>query len=196
VQNSLERLTRALNQPPRDGDSWLVGLEERHQYRVVCPASRSASPFPDVQVECGMFGLFQRRKDAIEAQAESESGRSTEAVVKSDPPEALNVTGPDCKIDRETVVALNVKVVCDLAGLLPDKAKYEVLRDQAIGMALSIQNGTYREFAVDHVAGLCRRCGDAKELLDRVTDESLRERILKTCPELRHMVWSPPATLN
>jgi hypothetical protein len=171
-----------------------------------------------------MFGLFQRRKDAIEAQGGPESGQSAEAVVKSDspkalkeagsdckigregrvtgnaaepvvksdPPKALNVTGSDCKIDRETVVALNVKVVCELASLLPDKAKYEVFRDQAINMALSIQNGTYREFAVDHVAGLCRRCGDAKELLDRVTDESLRERILKTCPELRHLVWSPP----
>ena len=178
------------------------------------------------QVECGMLGLFKRRKDAIEAQGGPESGQSAEAlvtsdllealeetgsdckidrdsgvarngnaaepVVNSDPPKALNATRSDCKIDRETVVALNVKVVCELASLLPDKAKYKVFRDQAIGMALSIQNGTYREFAVHHVAELCRRCGDAKDLLDRVTDESLRERILKTCPELRQPVWSPP----
>jgi hypothetical protein len=116
------------------------------------------------------------------------NGNAAEPVVKNNPPKVLNVTRADCKIDRETVVALNVKVVCELAGLLPDKAKYKVFRDHAIGMALSIQNGPYREFAVDHLAGLCRRCGDAKDLLDRVTDESLRERILKTCPELRHPV--------
>jgi hypothetical protein len=119
------------------------------------------------------------------------NGNAAEPVVKSDPPKALNVTGSNCKIDRETVVALNVKVVCELAGLLPDKAKYKAFRDQAIGMALSIHNRTYREFAVDHVVGLCRRRGDAKDLLDRVTDESLRERILKTCPELRHPLVTP-----
>ena len=164
-----------------------------------------------------MLGLFKRRKDAIEAQGGPESGQSAETVVTSDlleavketgsdckidrdagvtrngkaaepvvknnPPKVVNVRRSDCKIDREAVVALNVKLVCELAGLLPDKAKYKVFRDEAIGMALSIQNGTYREFAVDHVTGLCRRCGDA--------DESLRERILKTCPELRHPVWSP-----
>jgi len=128
------------------------------------------------------------------------NGNAAEPVVKSDPPKALNVTGSvtgsDCKIDRKTVVALNVRVVCELASLLPDKAKYKVFRDQAIGMALSIQNGAYREFAVDHVAGLCRGRGDAKDLLDRVTDESLRERILKTCPELRHPVWSPPTLIE
>jgi hypothetical protein len=104
-------------------------------------------------------------------------------------PEALNKPSPDSKIDRESVVALNVKVVCDLAGLLPDKAKYEVTRGQAIGLALSIKNGTCRNFAVDHVVGLCRRRGEvhvAKELLDQVTDKSLREHILKICPELRH----------
>ena len=156
-----------------------------------------------------MLGLFKRRKDAIEAQGGPESGQSAEAVVTSDLLEALKETGSDCKIDRDSEVArngnaaepvvnsdppkaLNVKVVCELASLLPDKVKYKVFRDQAIDMALSIQNGTYREFAVHHVAELCRRCGDAKDLLDRVTDESLRECILKTCPELRHPVWSPP----
>ncbi len=104
-------------------------------------------------------------------------------------PEAPNVPSPDSKIGRESVVALNVKVVCDLAGLFPDKAKYEVTRGQAIGLALSIQNGTCRNFAVGHIVGLCRRRGEvhfAKKLLDQVTDDSLREHILKVCPELRH----------
>ena len=101
----------------------------------------------------------------------------------------LTTPNPDNKINRETVTALNVKVVCDLASLLPDKAKYEVTRGQAIGMALSIENGPCQTFAVNHVVGLCRRRGDvhiAKELLDQVTDNSLREQILKMCPELRH----------
>ena len=144
------------------------------------------SDLPEALKETGSDSKINREAGV------ARNGNAEEPVVKSDPPKALNVTGSNYKIDRETVVALNVKVVCELAGLLPDKAKYKVFRDQAIGMALSIQNGIYREFAVDHVAGLCRRCGDAKDLLDRVTDESLRERILKTCPELRHPVGHPP----
>jgi hypothetical protein len=148
------------------------------------------SDLPEALKETGSDSKIDREAGV------ARNGNAAEPVVKSDPPKALNVTGSNYKIDRETVVALNVKVVCELAGLLPDKAKYEVFRDQAIGMALSIQNGIYREFAVDHVAGLCRRCGDAKDLLDRVTDESLRERILKTCPELRHPVWSPPTLIE
>ena len=144
------------------------------------------SDLPEALKETGSDSKINREAGV------ARNGNAAEPVVKSDPPKALNVTGSNYKIDRETVVALNVKVVCELAGLFPDRAKYKVFRDQAIGMALSIQNGIYREFAVDHVAGLCRRCGDAKDLLDRVTDESLRERILKTCPELRHPVGHPP----
>ena len=55
--------------------------------------------------------------------------------------------------------------------------------------ALSIRNGPYRYFAVDHVVGLCRRRGElhvAKQLMDHVKDNALREHILRMCPELRH----------
>jgi hypothetical protein len=100
-------------------------------------------------------------------------------------------TVSDSKRDREAVVALNVKAICDLAGFLPDRAKYESFRDHAMVMALSLADGPYREFAVAHVAGLCRRSGEvhvAMELYDQVTSESLRERILKSCPELRPLV--------
>lgn len=96
---------------------------------------------------------------------------------------------PESTIHREAVAALNVKVVCELADLLPDKAKYEVTREEAIGLALSIENGSCRYFALDHVVGLCRKRGDlhvAKQLLDQVADNALREHILKLCPELRH----------
>ena len=126
--------------------------------------------------------LKQARRRRVPPNGHAESPLNVEAKPRTTP-------NPDSKIDRETVTALNVKVVCDLASLLPDKAKYEVTRGQAIGMALSIENGPCRTFAVNHVVGLCRRRGDvhiAKELLDQVTDNSLREQILKMCPELRH----------
>jgi hypothetical protein len=166
-----------------------------------------------------MFGLFRRRKEAIEGRVEPEVAepqrlveiplespndtgpdskkdreavalKASEALVEI-PPEAPNDTVSDSKIDREAVVALNVKAICDLAGFLPDRAKYESFRDHAMVMALSLQDGPYREFAVDHVAGLCRRSGEvhvAMELYDQVTNESLRERILTSCPELRPLV--------
>jgi hypothetical protein len=117
--------------------------------------------------------------------------KASEAVVEMDPSQAPNATVSDSKIDREAVVALNVKAICDLARFLPDRGKYESFRDHAMDMALSLQDGSYREIAVDHVVGLCRSSGEvhiAMELYGRVTNESLRERILETCPELRPLV--------
>ena len=162
-----------------------------------------------------MFDFFQPRKTVTTAGSQSakavandpaqplvQAGPDSKTSQKtSSPPNAqaqsplkdkakpLTTPNSDNKINRETVTALNVKVVCDLANLLPDQTKYEVTRGQAIGMALSIENGPCQTFAVNHVVGLCRRRGDvhiAKELLDQVTDNSLREQILKMCPELRH----------
>lgn len=163
-----------------------------------------------------MFAFFQPRKNVgpestqsaepianndlakavVEATSEAETNQKTqtprnrpEASLVGGEAEPRRTPNPESKIHREAVTALNVKVVCDLAGLLPDKAKYEVTRGQAIGMALSIENGPCRHFAVDHVVGLCRRRGDlqiAQQLLDQVNDNALREHILKSCPELRH----------
>ena len=170
----------------------MLGLFKRRKDAIEAQGAPESGQSAEALVTSDLPEALKETGSDSKIDREAGNGNAAEPVVKSDPPKALNVTGSNYKIDRETVVALNVKVVCELASLLPDKAKYKVFRDQAIGMALSIQNGIYREFAVDHVAGLCRRCGDAKDLLDRVTDESLRERILKTCPELRHPVWSPP----
>lgn len=163
-----------------------------------------------------MFAIFQPRKNATPEDSRSDEASARDDLAKAlveaapqaetnqntQPPEnghmgsavggeakPLRTPNPDSKINQEAVTALNVKVVCDLAGLLPDKAKYEITRGQAIGMALSIENGPCRHFAVDHVVGLCRRRGDlhvAKQLLDQVTDNALRDHILKICPELRH----------
>lgn len=173
----------------------MLGLFKRRKDAIEVQGGAESGQSAEAVVTSDLLEALKETGSDCKIDRDSEVARNGNAagpVVNSDPPKALNVTRSDCKIDRETVVALNVKVVCELASLLPDKAKYKVFRDQAIGMALSIQNGTYREFAVHHVAELCRRCGDAKDLLDRVTDESLREHILKTCPELRHPVWSPP----
>jgi hypothetical protein len=159
-----------------------------------------------------MFDFFQPRKNAI-----PESSESSEAIANNNQAKAavepdskasqktpnpqsgheasaveanpLKAPNPDNKINQEALMALNVEVVCDLADLLPDKAKYEVTRGQAIGMALSIENGACRYFAVEKVVGLCRKRGDmhiVKELLGQVTDKALREHILIVCPELRH----------
>ena len=176
----------------------MLGLFKRRKDAIEAQGGPESGQSAEAVVTSDLLEALKETGSDCKIDRDSEvarNGNAAEPVVNSDPPKALNVTRSDCKIDRETVVALNVKVVCELASLLPDKVKYKVFRDQAIDMALSIQNGTYREFAVHHVAELCRRCGDAKDLLDRVTDESLRERILKTCPELRHQVWSPPPIL-
>ena len=142
-----------------------------------------------------MFDV-QKREDVAEKTPPAEAiSNDLSKVLDNLGPEqaspAAESTGenPGSKVNRETLTALNVKVVCDLAQLLPDKGKYEITRGEAIGMALSIENGPCRHFAVDHVVGLCRRRGElhvAKQLLDRVNDNALRERILKMCPELRH----------
>jgi hypothetical protein len=165
-----------------------------------------------------LFGLFRRRKEVIEASAETESGGGAEARIAILPTEALKdtvsdsenrntvslqasetvvdidppATVSDDEMGREAVVVLNVKAICDLAGFLPDRAKYENFRDQAMGMALSLQDGSHREFAVGQVVNLCRRSGEVHvvmELYDKVSDHSLRERILKSCPELRPLVF-------
>ena len=142
-----------------------------------------------------MFDIFNAQRKVT-----AEEARSAETTAKDDVTKVFDEVAPqhsaeartqnrDSKINRETVAALNVKVVCDLAQLLPDKGKYEDTTGEAIGMALSIENGPCRHFAVDHVVGLCRRRGDlhaAKKLLDHVNDNALRERILRMCPELRH----------
>jgi hypothetical protein len=127
-----------------------------------------------------MFDFLQTRTNVIpeetsaEASADkdpptapdgaSDAGATTQTSRNEHPASSEAAAHTENNINREALTALNVKVVCDLAQLLPDKANYEVTRGEAIGMALSIRNGPYRYFAVDHVVGLCRRM----------------------CPELRH----------
>ena len=97
-----------------------------------------------------MFHFFQSRKKVITeggqsaeaianndpAQALVEAGSYSKTNQKAPSPrnghakpppkveaKPLSTPNPDRKISRETLTALNVKVICDLAGLQPDKAK-------------------------------------------------------------------------
>ena len=95
------------------------------------------------------------------------------------------------KIDREAIVAFNVKAICDGARLVSDKTRYERFRNEAIDMTLSLRSGSYRAFALDQVVGLCRRSGEvhvARSLYEKVADPVLRARMLSACPELRLLV--------
>jgi hypothetical protein len=153
-----------------------------------------------------MFRLLRRRKEVSDARVEPEvSGTAqpsgpfnqTDRPEASGPPRGSDARAETAgsqtdaasgKIDREAIVALNVKAICDGTRLVADKAKSDHLRDDAIDMALSLQNGSYREFAVDHVVRLCRSSGEfhvAKSLYEQVADPSLRARMLSACPELR-----------
>jgi hypothetical protein len=55
------------------------------------------------------------------------------------------------------VAALNVKVICELAPLLRDRPSYESFQQEAVALALSIQDELFRSFALKQVKGLFRR---------------------------------------
>jgi hypothetical protein len=162
-----------------------------------------------------MFKLLRRRQDVSEARVEPEvsetaqasgDSKSSGAINRNDRAEASSppttsdapaeLGGPHTesgagKIDREAIVAFNVKAICDGARLVSDKASYEHFRNEAIDMTLSLRSGSYRAFALDQVVGLCRRSGEvhvARALYEKVADPALRARMLSACPELRLLV--------
>jgi len=100
-----------------------------------------------------MFGLFNKHKVASEVPPEN--GRKSS--------ERFNWRAVLSKADGNrdesisAVTALNVKVICELAPLIRDRAKYERYQHEAIDLALSIRDEPYRSFAMKQVEGLSRK---------------------------------------
>ncbi len=57
----------------------------------------------------------------------------------------------------EAVAALNVKVIGELAPLTRDRPSYESFQQEAVALALSIQDELFRNFALKQVEAFFRR---------------------------------------
>ncbi len=57
----------------------------------------------------------------------------------------------------EAVTALNVKIICELAPLVRDRPSYESFQQEAVALALSIQDELFRSFALKQVKAFFRR---------------------------------------
>ena len=97
-----------------------------------------------------MFGLFK-------STVESEETQTLETAAIANWPSIL------CKADGprdsycEAVAALNVKVICELAPLARDRLSYEIFQQEAVALALSIQDELFRSFALKQVKAFFRR---------------------------------------
>lgn len=98
-----------------------------------------------------MFGLF---KSKVESEAQPQT-LETVAIA--------NWQSILCKADGrrdsycEAVAALNVKVICELAPLARDRLSYEIFQQEAVALALSIQDELFRSFALKQVKAFFRR---------------------------------------
>src|SRR4029079_6360448 len=100
-----------------------------------------------------MFGLFNKHKIASEVPPANER-KSSERFNWQ--PAVSNCDGNHDE-SISAVTALNVKVICELAPLIRDRAKYERYQHEAIDLALSIRDEPYRRFAMKQVEGLSRK---------------------------------------
>jgi hypothetical protein len=100
-----------------------------------------------------------RRKDVWSVQSKVE----TEETQSLETPAIANWQSILCKADGprdrycEAVAALNVKVICELAPLTRDRLSYESFQQEAVALALSIQDELFRSFALKQVKAFFRR---------------------------------------
>ena len=98
-----------------------------------------------------MFALFKSKVD--EAQPPSFSETSEIAHWQSILSKANGPRDKYC----EAVTALNVKVICELAPLARNQSSYESFQQEAVALALSIQDELFRSFALKQVKAFFRR---------------------------------------
>jgi len=124
-----------------------------------------------------MFGLFKKHEVVPER-----SDQVTEPSWQS----ILSDAEANDGSFREAVAALNVKVICELAPLVRDLSKYEGFRHEAVGLALSIRDERYRNFAMKQLEGLHRRTtelsrptkgrgGPRTQLIKKAIDQNARD---------------------
>jgi hypothetical protein len=100
------------------------------------------------KVETGeMFGLFNKHKLISEAPSKNGSEPSEHPTWQSIFSKAD--AGHDESI--AAVTALNVRVICELAPFVRDRARYESYQHEAIDLALSIRHEPYRSLAMKEV---------------------------------------------
>jgi hypothetical protein len=94
-----------------------------------------------------MIGWFGKNK------ATSGSRRQTETA----PHHWRAILGRADGSHLDAVVALNVRLICEFASLVPDRSRSLELQREAVDLALTIQNETYRRFAIRQVEALARK---------------------------------------
>jgi len=95
-----------------------------------------------------MFGLFKKHQVVSET-CDQVTERSWQSILS-------NAEANDESF-CEAVAALNVKVICELAPLVRNLSRYEIFRHEAVGLALSIRDERYRNFAMKQLEGLHRK---------------------------------------
>src|SRR6185503_7744613 len=126
-----------------------------------------------------MFGLFKKHQVVSET-CDQVTERSWQSILS-------NAEANDESF-REAVAALNVKVICELAPLVRDRSRYEIFRHEAVGLALSIRDERYRNFAMKQLEGLHRRTtelswptkrrgGSRTQLVKKALDQNARDSV-------------------
>jgi hypothetical protein len=111
------------------------------------------------RVETGeMFGLFNKRRVVSEVSPKTRSEPSERSTWQSILSKAD--AGHDASI--AAVTALNVRVICELAPFVRDRARYESYQHEAIDLALSIRHEPYHSFAMKEVEGLPLLAGNTE----------------------------------
>lgn len=93
-----------------------------------------------------MFGLL---KSKVEREAQPQTLGETAALANWQ--SILSKADGPRDSYCEAVAALNVKVICELAPLTRDRPSYESFQQEAVALALSIQDEMFRSFALKQV---------------------------------------------
>jgi hypothetical protein len=91
-----------------------------------------------------MVSLFRKSKSSSESGQQTAPGHWPTILSQAD------------GSHLDAVAALNVRVICELGPLVRDRSKFLELQREAMALALSIQNESYRSFALSFVDELVR----------------------------------------
>jgi hypothetical protein len=105
-----------------------------------------------------MFGLFNKHKVISEAPSKNGSEPSERPTWQS----ILSKADAGHDESVAAVTALNVRVICELAPFVRERARYESYQHEAIDLALSIRHEPYRTLAMKEVEGFSLLAGNTE----------------------------------
>ena len=137
-----------------------------------------------------MFRLF---KSKVESEAQPQTLGETAAIANWQ----SILSKADGPRDRycEAVAALNVKVICELAPLARDRPSYESFQQEAVALALSIQDELFRSFALKQVKAFFGRAA-AHPWREPTPDRSKTPFIASDRPKWLGQGWREPVEPN